>query len=147
MARRREPDEITKLTIGAAIAALAPLFLMAASFHAPGQKASISWALAFHIVNDIGFANIFPVGLALYSRAAPRAIGGTMIAVYYLNMFACNLLVGWLGGLFDKMPSATFWLIHAGIVGASAVLFLMARAAAGRVLAPKIDPEAALAPA
>ena len=145
--RRREPDEITKLTIGAAIAALAPLFLMAASVHPAGQKASIGWALAFHFVNDIGFANIFPVGLALYSRAAPRAIGGTMIAVYYLNMFLCNLLVGWLGGLFDKMPSTTFWLIHAGVVGASAVLFLMARVAAGRVLAPRVDPEAELAPA
>ena len=145
--RRREPDEITKLTVGAAIAAVAPLFLMAASLHPAGQKASIGWALAFHFVNDIGFANIFPVGLALYSRAAPRAIGGTMIAVYYLNMFLCNLLVGWLGGLFDKMPSTTFWLIHAGIVGASAVLFLMARVAAGRVLAPKIDPEAEMATA
>ena len=145
--RRREPDEITKLTIGAAIAALAPLFLMAASLHPAGQKASIGWALGFHFVNDIGFANIFPVGLALYSRAAPRAIGGTMIAVYYLNMFLCNLLVGWLGGLFDKMPSATFWLIHAGIIGVSAVLFLMARVAAGRVLAPRIDPEAEMASA
>ena len=145
--KRREPDEITKLTIGAAIAALAPLFLMAASLHPAGQKASIGWALAFHFVNDIGFANIFPVGLALYSRAAPRAIGGTMIAVYYLNMFLCNLLVGWLGGLFDKMPSTTFWLIHAGIVGASAVLFLGARVAAGRVLAPRVDPEAEMATA
>ena len=144
-ARGTEPNEITKLTIGAAIASLAPLFLAAASLHAAGQKASIGWALAFHIVNDIGFANIFPVGLALYSRAAPRAIGGTMIAVYYLNMFACNLLVGWLGGLFDKMPGATFWVIHAAIVGVSAVLFLAARAAAGRVLAPRVDPEEALA--
>ena len=141
---RQEPNEITKLTIGATIAALAPLFLAAASLHAPGQKASIGWALGFHIVNDIGFANIFPVGLALYSRAAPRAIGGTMIAIYYLNMFMCNLLVGWLGGLFDKMPGTTFWVIHAAIVGASAVLFLMARAAAGRVLAPRVDPELAV---
>ncbi len=142
-ARGREPNEITKLTIGTAIAALAPLFLAAASLHAAGHKASIGWALAFHLVNDIGFANIFPVGLALYSRAAPRAIGGTMIAVYYLNMFACNLLVGWLGGLFDKMPGTTFWIIHAAIIGAAAVLFLMARVAAGRVLAPRVDPELA----
>ena len=145
--QRREPDEITKLTVGAAIAAMAPLFLMAASLHAPGQKASIGWALGFHVVNDIGFANIFPVGLALYSRAAPRAIGGTMISVYYLNMFLCNLLVGWLGGLFDKIPSVSFWLIHAALIGVAAVLLLVARAAAGRVLTPRVDPEAALAPA
>ena len=144
---RTEPNEITKLTIGTTIAAAAPLFLAAASLHPAGQKASFWWAVGFHLVNDIGFANIFPVGLALYSRAAPRAIGATMIAIYYLNMFACNMLVGWLGGLLDKLPGPTFWLIHAAIIGVAAVLFLLARAAAGRVLAPKVDLEAALEPA
>jgi POT family proton-dependent oligopeptide transporter len=144
---RTEPNEITKLTIGTSIAALAPLCLAAASLHPAGQKASIGWALAFHIINDIGFANIFPVGLALYSRAAPRAIGGTMIAIYYLNMFACNTLVGWLGGFLDKMPGATFWTLHAGIIGVAAVLFFLARSAAGRTLAPRVDPEEALAAA
>ena len=144
---RTEPNEITKLTIGTSIAALAPLCLAVASLHPAGQKASIGWAVAFHIVNDIGFANIFPVGLALYSRAAPRAIGGTMIAVYYLNMFACNMLVGWLGGFLDKTPGATFWIMHAAIIGVAAVLFFLARTAAGRTLAPKVDPEEALAPA
>jgi POT family proton-dependent oligopeptide transporter len=144
---RTEPNEITKLTIGTAIAAAAPLFLAAASVHPAGQKASIGWALAFHLVNDIGFANIFPVGLALYSRAAPKAIGATMIAIYYLSLFMCNMLVGWLGGLLDKMPGATFWTIHAGLIAAAAVLFLMARSVAGRILTPKVDPELAMAPA
>ena len=140
---RTEPNEITKLMIGTAIAALAPLFLAAASLHPAGQRASIGWALAFHLVNDIGFANIFPVGLALYSRAAPKAIGGTMIAVYYLNMVMCNALVGWLGGLLDKMPGTSFWIIHTGVIAVAAVLFLAARSVAGRALAPRVDPEAA----
>jgi POT family proton-dependent oligopeptide transporter len=145
--RWTEPDEITKLTIGTAIAASAPLFLVAASLHPAGHRASIGWALAFHLVNDIGFSNLFPVGLALYSRAAPRAIGGTMIAIYYVYMVACNALVGWLGGFLDKMPGATFWIMHAAIIAVSALLLLMARSLAGRVLTPKVDPEEALAPA
>jgi proton-dependent oligopeptide transporter, POT family len=143
--RRREPDEITKLTIGTAIAALAPVFLAIAALHPAGQRAPLGWALTFHLVNDIGFANVFPVGLALYSRAAPKGIGGTMVAVYYLNLALCNLLVGWLGGLLDKMPGAPFWLLHAGLIAVAALLLLAARAAAGRVLAP--EPEAALATA
>jgi POT family proton-dependent oligopeptide transporter len=145
--RRTEPNEITKLTIGTVIAAAAPLLLAAASLHPAGQRVSIAWALAFHLVNDIGFSNIFPVGLALYSRAAPKAIGGTMIAIYYLSLFLCNMLVGWLGGLFDKMPSASFWVIHAVLIAVAAGLLILARTLAGRILAPKIDPEAALAPA
>src|ERR1044072_8343658 len=98
--RWREPQEITKLTIGVVISALAPLALAVPSWQAAagGQKVGIVWGFAFHIINDIGFANVFPVGLALYSRASPKAVAGTMIGGYYLHIFACNLLVGRLGG-------------------------------------------------
>jgi POT family proton-dependent oligopeptide transporter len=136
--RHREPDEITKLTIGTIVSALAPLTLAAASWHAAatGQKVGLGWGIAFHVINDIGFANVFPVGIALFSRAAPRAIGGMMIGVYYLHLFACNMLVGWLGGLLEKMPAANFWLLHAGLVAAAAVGLVLVRSRAGRILAP-----------
>src|SRR3954463_16139251 len=108
--KHREPDEITKLTIGALISALAPLSLALAAYQAAatGQKIGLGWGLAFHIINDIGFANVFPVGIALFSRAAPRAVAGTMIGVYYLHLFACNMLVGWIGGYLEKMPAGHF---------------------------------------
>jgi POT family proton-dependent oligopeptide transporter len=146
-ARRREPNEVTKLAIGAFIAAGAPLVLAAASLHeaATGQKVGLIWALGFHLVNDIGFANIFPVGLALFSRASPRAVAGFIIGVYYLNLAASNLGVGWLGTLQEKMPPAQFWLLHAGIIAAAAVLMLLFKLLFGRLLAPTVDPEAAAA--
>jgi POT family proton-dependent oligopeptide transporter len=136
--RWREPQEITKLTIGVVISALAPLALAIASWQAEasGQKIGIVWGFAFHIINDIGFANVFPVGIALYSRASPKAVAGTMIGVYYLHLFACNLLVGRLGGFLETMAGANFWLMHAGLVGAGAVGLLVVRSFAGRILAP-----------
>jgi POT family proton-dependent oligopeptide transporter len=142
--RHTEPNEITKLWIGAAIAATAPLFLGLASLQeaATGHKVGLGWALAFHIANDIGYANIFPVGLALYSRASPKAIAGLMIGVYYLHLFAANMLVGWLGGLLEKMPAAAFWFLHAGLVAAGAAVMLLFGLAFGRVLSPTVDPEA-----
>jgi len=140
--RRTEPNEITKLTIGVAIAALAPLVLALASLQASGgHKVGLIWGVAFHVINDIGFANIFPVGLALYTRAAPKSLGGTILAIYYLHLFAGNLLVGWLGGLLDKLPGATFWMIHVALIGAAAVLLLLVRAVAGAALAPAAAPE------
>ncbi len=145
-----EPNEITKLTIGVIISAAGPLFLCAAALHPAGQRASLWWGVGFHVVNDIGFANVLPVGLALYSRASPKAIGGTMIAVYYLHLFACNYFVGWLGRFLEPLGGFDFWLMHAGIMAVAAVLLVVARAAAGRVLAPTVDPEqeeAALQPA
>ncbi|HET7161461.1 MAG TPA: peptide MFS transporter [Rhodanobacteraceae bacterium] len=135
--RRREPDEIVKIAIGTAIMALAPLLLAAASALTPvGTRISLSWALAFHVVNEIGFAMVIPVGLALYSRAAPPRFIGLMIGLFYLLFFFSNLVVGRLGGLLGTMTPAAFWTMHAGIVGAAAVV-LAAAAQFGRgVLAP-----------
>src|SRR6202008_1198840 len=77
--RWREPDEITKLTIGCFISAMAfvVLALAASSAVATGTKVSLWVAVAVHTINSIGFSNVFPVSLALYSRAAPRAIAAT----------------------------------------------------------------------
>ena len=140
--RWREPDEITKLTIGVFFSALAPLALAIASWQAEagGHKIGLVWGFAFHIINDIGFANVFPVGIALYSRASPKAVAGTMIGVYYLHLFACNMLVGRLGGFLETMSGASFWLMHAGLVGAGALGLLIVRSFAGRILAP-VAPE------
>ena len=142
--RRREPSEINKVVIGACISALAPLLLGLASAQEAltGHKVGILWAFGFHIVNDIGYANIFPVGLALFSRASPKAVGGVMIGVYYLHLFVANMMVGWLGGLLEKMGAPSFWFLHAGLVAAGAVALLLFSLAFGRILAPTVDPEA-----
>ena len=141
--RHREPDEIVKLVIGVAISAAAPLVLALAAFEeaATGLKISLGWALLFHVINEIGVANVFPVGLALFSRASPKAVGGVMIGVYYLNLFASNMLVGWLGTLYERMTPAAFWLLHAALVAIGGALLLMAALVFRRFLAPKVDPE------
>jgi len=139
--RWREPDELQKIIIGVAIAALGVLALVAAAaqFAATGQRVSLWWGVLFEILNDIGFSNVFPVGLALYSRAAPKGLGGTLVAVYLINLFLGNMLVGYLGGLLEKMPGASFWLLHAGLIGASAIVLLLIRMMFGRTLSPAYD--------
>jgi len=80
---------------------------------------------------------VLPVGLALYSRAAPKGLGGTMIAVYYLHLFIGNtFIVGPLGGMLGTMPDTTFWLIHVGLMAASAVILLFVRLAFAHLVAP-----------
>lgn len=142
--RGREPDEITKLAIGTAITAVAPLVLAAISLWSDaGERVSLGWALLFHGLNEIGIANLYPVGLALYSRCAPKALGSTVMALFYLNLFGSNMLVGWLGGLLETWSGVRFWLLHAALIAVALVLLLVVRRAAGRTLAPTKDPEAA----
>jgi POT family proton-dependent oligopeptide transporter len=136
--RWREPDDVVKVAVGAVFMTLAPLLLTAASFaqQATGGKISPGWGLAFEVVNELGFALVAPMALSLYSRAAPRQIQGLMIGVYYTSLFLCNVAVGRLGGLLEQMDAADFWLMHAGIVGASAAVLAVVAVWGRRVLMP-----------
>jgi len=139
--RHREPDEITKIALGTILGAAAPLVLAYASLLITdtGSRVSLGWAVLFQVVNDLGFANVVPIGLALYSRAAPKGLTGLMIGVYYIQLFMGNMLVGKLGGLLDEMPGTSFWLLHAGLMTVSAVILLLVRVVAGKALAPAYD--------
>ena len=133
----KEPSEITKITLGLALSAIAALCLaMAGAISASGGKASIGWVLAFEFFNSAGFANVFPVGIALYARVAPRSVAGTIMGIYYLHLFACNNFVGWLGGLVEKMSGTNFWLLHAALIGGASAVMLLTGRLAGRVMNP-----------
>jgi proton-dependent oligopeptide transporter, POT family len=137
--RRREPDELMKMAIGSVIAAGGPA-LMAIAGHIVDTthgKVSAIWTLAYTVVNDIGFANVLAVGLALYSRVAPRQIVGLVIGIYYLHLFIANTFVGWLAGFMDSMPQRDFWALHAALVLVAGVGLLAVRAAFGRLLSPE----------
>ena len=135
--RFKEPDELGKIVIGCFIggAGVACLAIGSTIAQAAGGKVGFGWLLLFHLLNDIGFANVLPVGLALYARSAPRPIAGTVIGFYYWHLFAGNTAVGWLGGFLEKMPAAQFWLMHAAIVCGAGVAFIFVRLIFGRILA------------
>lgn len=133
--RRTEPVEITKLVIGAVVTVLAFLLLSFAAQSSGGGKISLWWAVAFHIINSVGFAHLVPVALALYVRMAPQAIGATIVGVFYLHLFAANNMVGWIGTKMETMSAAQFWMWHAVVVGISAVFLLALRIPIKRAMA------------
>jgi POT family proton-dependent oligopeptide transporter len=133
-----EPAEITKMGIGSIVAVTGFISLAAGATIAvgAGTKVSIGWLITFHMLNSIGFANVFPVSLALYARVAPAALSATIIGIFYLHLFAANNLVGWIGGFLEKMPATHFWLLHAGLCGTAGIIFLVAGHFFGHLLAP-----------
>jgi POT family proton-dependent oligopeptide transporter len=142
--KRKEPDEIFKIVIGALISAGAPLLLAFASaeFALTHQRVSLAWGVGFHFLNDIGFAMVFPIGLALFSRVAPKGTVGVIVGVYYLNLFICNGATGYLAGLIETMDGFSFWTIHAGLITLGAVAMLLFAFVFRGILAPKVDLEA-----
>ncbi len=140
-----EPDELGKIAIGCFIGAAGVACLAAGAALTPaGQRVSFNWLLAFHLLNDIGFANVLPVGLALFSRAAPKAIAGLVIGFYYLNFWGGNILVGYLGTLYEKMTPVQFWMIHAAMVGGAGVIFVIVRLLFGGLLLASGPPDLGL---
>jgi len=133
-----EPVEITKMGIGSLIAVTGFISLAIGAVIAAGSgtKVAIGWLITFHVLNSIGFANVFPVSLALYARVAPAALSATIIGIFYLHLFAANNLVGWIGSLSEKMPATQFWLLHAGLCGTAGIIFLIAGRLFGHLLAP-----------
>ena len=138
--RFREPSEIAKMALGFVVTLGAVLSLVAAAaISAAGGKAGFGWVMGFEVLNSLGFSNILPVGLALYTRASPKSISGTMVGVYFLHLFACNNLVGWLGGLIERLSGVQFWGLHAALIATAAVLTGFATRLFGHLLAPSGD--------
>ena len=134
-ARWQEPDEISKMIIGAAFSAAGMMCLfIAAATQGPGEKIGLFWPVLFHVINSIGFAHMLPVSLALFAKVAPRAVNATVIGLYYLAFFAGNAIVGWVGGFYSEMETSSFWLLHAAFAGGAGLCFVLFRLIMGRHL-------------
>lgn len=134
--RRSEPDELMKMAIGSLIAASGPAAMAVAGAIVDTTHGKVGpiWTLAFTILNDIGFSNVYAISLALYSRAAPRQITGLVVGIYFLHLWASFSVAGWLAGFMDVWSNRDFWAMHAVLVALGAVLLLAARAMFGRML-------------
>ena len=136
-ARGREPDDIAKMAIGCLIfaggagwLALAPLVSGA------DGRAPLLWAVAFHLLSNIGWLYFTPISLALFATRSPAGLRGTMIGVNTLSVFAGSVVSGRLGALYETLPPAQFWALHAAIVGTAGVgLFAVAGSARRRLSA------------
>jgi len=142
--RGRLPSEIDRCAIGATLSAVAAFVLALASWSAGTARIGLGWGIAFHAINNLGVAMLFPLTLALFSRAAPAGLNGTMVNSSKLNFFISFQIVGWLGGFADRIDGAHFWLIHAGIVSAAAVVLFAFGRLFRNVLAP-VSPEERMA--
>jgi POT family proton-dependent oligopeptide transporter len=124
--RWNEPDELSKMIIGAAFSVAGMICLyMAAATTPADHKISLFWPMMFELLNSIGFAHLLPVSLALFARLAPVSINAFVIGLYYLAFFGANKLVGYFGGFYESMATPTFWLMHAGFAAGAGTVFLL----------------------
>jgi POT family proton-dependent oligopeptide transporter len=127
-ARRAEPDDVTKIAIGATFYGATLLLLAASPWVADSAgKVPLPWVLIFHLTSQIGYLYVSPIAVNLFSRAAPSSVNATMVSAYYISIFMGSTLAGSLGVLYERLSSGEFWLLHALIaLAGGGLLFAVA---------------------
>lgn len=123
-ARGIDQPPLRRMACGAAIVAAAYLLLAAVSWNAGAQGAATGWfwLLLFFLVLTFGELFILPTGLGLFARLAPRHLGSTTVAAWFLVTFAGSLSAGLVGGLWSRMEHGVFFALLALLALVAAAL-------------------------
>jgi POT family proton-dependent oligopeptide transporter len=135
--RGREPSDIAKIGIGAAIAAASAGLIVLGILLAGGGKVGALYPVLACVGMGIAFLYYWPPLLALISRTAPPSINATMVSGAYLSLFVGNILMGWVGSYYEKMSPAQFWTLDGVIAATGALLVLLFGRPLNRALQPR----------
>ncbi len=140
----REPPPVIKMSIGCALLAAGnALMMLPAGAVDHGATISVWWLFLSIMLVTVGELYLSPVGLSLFSRAAPARVASLMMGVNFLSNFAGNYMAGYLGHFWERMPHAEFFGMIAGIgAAASVAIFVL-----GRTVGPVLDDHVLPAPA
>jgi len=127
--RGREPAPVTKMAMGcAATAACFGLLVIPALAIDRGEQVSVLWLFGALILQTLGELYLSPVGLSLFSRAAPAKLASVMMAVNFLSLSLGSYLSGYLAHFWSGMGKAEFFAIIAAIALATSLgTFLLSR--------------------
>ncbi len=145
--RGREMGDASRIVVGCVLTAFAFLSLALGAVASGAGKTSMAPAVGFFLLADPAITWIDTVVLAAISRAAPRSIASLMLGAYYLAVAVGSMADGWLGGLYESMTPAMFWLVHAALAGAGGAVFLLLAPWLTRVLSPNAAARPLAAPA
>ena len=140
----REPSPVIKMSVGCAMLGVGnALMMIPAGAVDHGAIISVWWLVLSNMLVTVGELYLSPVGLSLFSRAAPLRVASLMMGVNYLSNFAGSYLAGYLGHFWERMPHEVFFGMIAGIgLTAAAAIFVL-----GRTVGPVLDDHALPVPA
>lgn len=123
--RGGEPDQLRKIGLGCLIFAAGTAWLALGDVVYAGTRVPLLWAIAFHLLSNVGWLYFAPIVVAVFAHSAPPAVRGTMLGVNLLATFFGSLISGRLGGLYESWSPQAFWLLHTAIVAAGGIAVLI----------------------
>ncbi|MEO8452215.1 MAG: MFS transporter, partial [Gemmatimonadota bacterium] len=121
--RGGEPSDVGKIGVGSGLTVVSNLVLVGAILLAGSGLVHPIWPVLYSFLLGIAFLYYWPTLLALVSRAAPAKLKATLMGFTFMTLFVANMLIGWIGGFYERMSPSAFWSLHAaiGAVGGIAV--------------------------
>jgi POT family proton-dependent oligopeptide transporter len=122
------------MALGCAIGGLACLVMVAAAFAYTSAGAPVSslWVIAYYVLLTLGELMVLPVGLALFGKLSPAQVAAMMMGAWYIAKFIGSLSAGFIGTLWEVIPTQYFFAIGAGSTFLAAIiLYWMGGARAG----------------
>jgi POT family proton-dependent oligopeptide transporter len=127
--RGKEPGSAAKMTLGLFFLGLSFVIMRVAAQSGGSETARVSmmWLIGAYMIQTIGELSLSPIGLSLVTKLAPSRLGGMLMGVWFLAVFAGNKLSGTIGELYSKYSHATFFSIFivTSLVAAAAMFFLL----------------------
>jgi POT family proton-dependent oligopeptide transporter len=125
-----EPNLFRRMALGCAIGGLACLVMIAAAYAyaAAGAPVSSLWVIAYYVLLTIGELMVLPVGLALFGKLSPVQVAAMMMGAWYIAKFIGSLSAGFIGTLWEVIPTEFFFAIGAvSTFLAALILYWMGR--------------------
>ncbi|MBC2776458.1 peptide MFS transporter [Parasphingopyxis marina] len=121
----REPGDLGKIGIGAAVMAASMASLAVGSWLAGAGPAGIVFPLIAFTLSGVAFMWSWPTMLALVSRRAPAKTNALMMATVYLTAFVTGIGSGYIAGFYESMGATGFWILNSGISLSGAIAILL----------------------
>lgn len=129
-----EQNLFRRMALGCAIAGVACLLMVAAAYDyaASGAPVTALWVVGYFVLLTMGELLVLPVGLALFGTLSPVQVASMMMGAWYIAKFIGSVSAGFIGTLWEVVPSEIFFAIGASTTFLAAlILFWMGRTRAG----------------
>jgi POT family proton-dependent oligopeptide transporter len=130
-AKRLEPSTPMKMVMGLSLVGIGFIpMVFAAMLAGDNGKASWVFLVVTYCLHTIGELCLSPVGLSLVTKLAPKKLAALLMGVWFLAVFAGNVLSGQVGSLYESMSHEPggyvkfFSIFVATSLGAAAVMLV-----------------------
>lgn len=117
-----EIGDATQIALGCLSCALGYLVLVAATLTAGEDRVSPAWIIAYLLLIDLAVVLVWPAGLSLVTGIAPARLTAFWVGIFYLHGAFASLWAGLSGVQYERLAPTHFWLLHAGLAAAGALL-------------------------